>query len=63
MELGLSKCSVIHIQKGKFANLGGVTLRSGGIIQQLKEDEGYKYLGIEELVGILYELKKRRTFE
>ena len=44
--------------KGKFVNLGDVTLRSGGVIQQLKEDECYKYLGIEELVGIKHEQMK-----
>ena len=63
MELGLSKCGVIHIQKGKYASLGSITLKSGGVIQELKAEEFYKYLGIEELVGIDHKKVKERVWK
>ena len=63
MEMGLSKCGVIHIQKGKYASLGSITLQSGGIIQELGEEEVYKYLGIEELVGISHEKVKEKVWK
>ena len=58
MELGLSKCGIVHIKKGKYAKLGSVELESGGVIQELEETECYKYLGMEELVGVHHEAVK-----
>ena len=63
MEMGLNKCGVIHIQKGKYARLGSITLKSGGVIKELCEDEVYKYLGIEELVGISHEKVKEKVWK
>ena len=63
MEMGLSKCGVIHIQKGKYANLGSITLKSGGVIQELGNEEVYKYLGIEELVGISHDKVKEKVWK
>ena len=60
MELGLNKCNIVHIQKGKYAKLGSVTLKSGGIIQELGKEESYKYLGMEELVGLHHEAVKEK---
>ena len=60
MELGLNKCAVIHIKKGKYAKMGGVILKSGGIIKELQDNESYKYLGIEELVGIHHDAVKEK---
>ena len=60
MELGLGKCGVVHIKGGKYAKLGGVTLESGGLIKELEENECYKYLGIEELVGLCHESVKEK---
>ena len=60
MELGLSKCGVLHIKKGKYAKLGGITLKSGGEIRELEHDECYKFLGIEELVGLCHNAVKEK---
>ena len=60
MELGLNKCAVVHIRKGKYEKLEGVTFKSGGIIQELQNDDCYKYLGIEELVGIQHNAVKEK---
>ena len=53
MEMGLSKYEVIHIQKGKYANFGSITLKSGGVIQELGEEEVYLHLGIEDRLGLV----------
>ena len=63
MEMGLSKCGVIHMQKGKYAKLGDVTLKSGGVIKELGNEEVYKYLGIEELVGISHDKVKEKVWK
>ena len=52
MELGLSKCNVINLVRGKYAKLGGIMLKDGGVIEELGQDENYKYLGINELDGL-----------
>ena len=63
MELGLSKCGVIHMSRGRYASLGGIILKSGGVIQELQENEHYKYLGIEELIGIDHEKVKDNVWK
>ena len=40
MKLGLNKCKVVHLQKGKLAELGGVELGDGGVIEEKKNLEG-----------------------
>ena len=62
MSLGLSKCKVVNIKRGKYAAMGGVKLKSGGVIEELGEDEAYKYLGIEELVGVRHEKMKEKVW-
>ena len=58
MSLGLSKCKVLNMKRGKYVALGGVKLSSGGMVEELGEDEAYKYLGVEELVGVKHEKMK-----
>ena len=62
MELGLSKCKIINVKKGKYAKLGNITLKSGGVIEELQQDEVYRYLGIDELVGISHEKMKEKIW-
>ena len=63
MEMGLSKCGVINIKRGEYVSLGDITLTSGGVIQELKQEDSYKYLGIEELVGLKHEMVKEKAPE
>ena len=63
MEMGLNKCAVIHIKKGKHEKLGGITLKSGGVIQELQDGECYKYLGVDELVGIDHDKMKEKVWK
>ncbi|XP_030746059.1 uncharacterized protein LOC115874901 [Sitophilus oryzae] len=49
MELGLNKCAVIHLKRGRNENYGeDVQLVDGSTIQKLTDDETYTYLGIEQ---------------
>ena len=41
MELGLSKCKVVNLVAGRYAELGGILLKSGGEIEELREDGVY----------------------
>ena len=63
MELQLSKCKVVNMVAGKYAKLGGVTLESGGVIEELEHNEVYKYLGIEELDGIRHAEMKGKVID
>ena len=61
MEFGLSKCKCVNIVGGKHQKVGSIKLQSGGIMEELNEDESYKYLGIEELETIKHEAVKTRV--
>ena len=63
MELGLSKCKVVNLVAGRYAELGGVVLESGGVIDELREDGVYKYLGIKELDGFKHEQMKENVMK
>ena len=62
MSLGLAKCKVVNLKKGKLAAVGGVTLASGGVIEELGEGEFYKYLGVEELDGTKHQKMKEKVW-
>ena len=62
MSLGLNKCKVVNMRKGKLVELGGIQLVSGGVIAELKSDEVYKYLGVEELDGVKHERMKTKVW-
>ena len=63
MELGLKKCKVINLVKGKHTKLGGIQLSSGGIMEELEGHEVYKYLGVEELEGMSHEEMKVKVWK
>ena len=48
MELGLSKCGVLVLKKGKIVKENGISLPNGDLMKEIDE-HGYKYLGIVEL--------------
>ena len=41
--------------------MGGIVLQSGGTMEELNEDESYKYLGIEELEAIKHNEVKAKV--
>ena len=53
MELGIEKCPMLVIEKGKIVKLVCIELPDGKVIKSLQEAESYKYLGILEADGFL----------
>ena len=62
MSFGLGKCKVVNLKAGKYASLGGVELASGEVVEELKADEVYKFLGVEELDGIRHDAVKAKAW-
>ena len=63
MEMNLKKCKVINLLGGKYIKCGSVELQSGGVIEELNQDEMYKYLGVEELDGIRHDDMKEKIWK
>ena len=53
MELGIEKCAMLVMEKGKIAKSVGIELPDGKVIKSLKEGGSYKYLGILEADKLL----------
>ena len=47
MELGIKKCGILFLKRGKVVSADGITLPNGQIMKEI-DDTGYKYLGILE---------------
>ena len=52
MTLGVNKCSVVVMKRGKLTECDGIQLPNGEVIKQV-EKAGYKYLGVLELDGVM----------
>ena len=52
MTLGVNKCSVIVMKRGKLTECDGIQLPNGEVIKQV-EKAGHKYLGVLELGGVM----------
>ena len=48
MEFGLDKCAKASFKRGKRVSAKGIPLNDNQVIQDLDQDETYKYLGMEE---------------
>lgn len=48
MKLGIEKCNILHLKRGKVNQNGSILLTDGTEIHELQEGETYKYLGIEQ---------------
>ena len=63
MELGLKKCGVVILKKGKLVKFDGIHLPNQEIMKEVDEN-GYTYLGILELDEIKeHEMKNKVTAE
>ena len=51
MKFGLDKCAKASFKTGKKVSAGGIPLNDNQVIQDLDQDETYKYLGEEEGEG------------
>ena len=53
MELGIEKCAMLVMEKGKIAKSVGIELPDGKVMKSLQEGGSYKYLGILEADKLL----------
>ena len=51
MELGLRKCAVAHMIRGKKVMDGEIKMESGKEISEIEEGEVYRYLGVAQRFG------------
>ena len=63
MIFGESKCAYICIVRWKRKSLGSSIVMNGLTVQELKEEEQYKYLGQDESVGYHRPLNKERVIK
>ena len=61
MAFGIDKCKVLNITRGKHTNHEGVTLPNGEVIEEMGEEDVYKYLGVIESTGIKHEKMKEKV--
>ena len=61
MQFGADKCAYINIEKGQRKQLNTTIEVNGLNIQELKSDESYKYLGMDEDIAYRGELNKERA--
>ena len=61
MELGIEKCSILGIEKGKIVKSVGIELPDGKVIKSLQEGKSDKYLGILEADRFLGEGMKLKV--
>ena len=50
MELGVAKCGVAHLKRGRLVKRGGVATKNA-TIKEVGSRESYRYLGMEQLMG------------
>lgn len=48
MTMGLKKCAVAHVEKGKIVRGGNLELENEEEVKEIKEGETYRYLGVFE---------------
>ena len=61
MELGLRKCTVAHLIRGRKVMDGGLKMETGKEIKELEEGEVYCYLGVAQRFGADTAKTKRRV--
>ena len=48
MQIGIDKCVMLAMKKGKMVRSDGIQLLNDKVIKSLEEGESYKYLGVLE---------------
>lgn len=52
MELGVDKCAVLHVERGRIVASDRVPVTDGVSLRALSEGETYRYLGMSQNIGI-----------
>ena len=59
LEVGYDKCAVMKVKRGKGVEMNGINISLENVIEEVKKDEGYPYLGILELLDPSHEETKK----
>ncbi|XP_026313592.1 uncharacterized protein LOC113225487 [Hyposmocoma kahamanoa] len=51
MELGIDKCAVVHVEKGRVMHSDGINIGTNHL-RVLSETETYRYLGMSQTIGV-----------
>jgi hypothetical protein len=60
MKFGLNKCAKSLHKRGKLVQSQNIILEFNRVIQELKQEKTYKYLGTEKSEGIQHQQMKNR---
>ena len=60
MTFGLEKCAKASFKRGKLASTGNIEIIDDTAIQELNQEEIYKYLGVDESDGIQHSKMKEK---
>ena len=60
MSFGLDKCAKASFKKGKLISTGNIELDNETTINELDQDSGYRYLGVDESDGIQHTKMKEK---
>jgi ethanolamine ammonia-lyase large subunit len=58
IELGLGKCKIINLEKGRLVQCEGFCIDDNQAIQDLTQNENYKYLGYLHIKGLKHHIIK-----
>ena len=61
MSFGIEKCKILNIIRGKYTKCGNVELPDGKVIEEMADDEVYKYLGVLESTAIKHAEMKQKV--
>ena len=63
LEVGYDKCAVMKVERGKVVQMDGIKISLDNIIEEVKMDKGYPYLGILELLDPCHDKTKNTMKE
>ena len=63
MELGLRKCAVANIKRGKLQEAGALALSDDRTVPAARKDDPYRYLGVEQVIEPALTTVKKKLVE
>ena len=60
MGFGLENCAKANFKRGKLASTGNIVINDDTEVQELDQEDVYKYLGVDESDGIQHSKMKEK---
>ena len=61
MGFGLENCAKANFKRGKLASTGNIVINDDSEVQELDQEDVYKYVGVDESDGIQHSKMKEKT--